>query len=650
MLLKGFRKLHPPLYYEELFCKRSNKLCGIVGYCNYKCGVDYSTLISMRDSLTYRGPDDAGVYIDEDNGVGLGHRRLSILDLSSLGHQPMSNSDGSIWITYNGEVYNYKEIREQLVIKGHSFKSNTDTEVVLKAYEEWGIECVHKFVGMFALAIWDKKIKRLYLLRDRAGVKPLFYYQNDNILLFGSELKALMAHPDFKRDINHSVMPFYLRYGYIPTSQTIFDNTYKLPPGHYLSFENNTIKETKYWDIVDSYLEGPLHKNQDTITEELEMLMTEAFNYRLISDVPTGIFLSGGIDSSIVTALLQKNTNTQLKTFTIGFNENKFNEAKWAKKIANHLETDHTEYYFSVDECIDLIPEMPSIYDEPFADNSAIPTYLLSKLAGKDVKVVLSADGGDELFCGYDRYKSISSLYSLLPHIPECLRNTIIFTLNKINPNKDKHKKWINIINESGKKNLLNMHKFKINKWLPDDIENVLCRMPEYGPKTYFEDTFSKLQGSSPIDQMMATDFKTFLLDDILAKVDRASMHASIEAREPFLDHRLVEYSARIPLSLKHKNRSSKYILKQILYKHVPRNLVDRPKQGFVIPLSKWLKGSLNPLMMDYLSEDRLKRGGIFQPKVVKQCIKDFHDGILNVHKLWFILSFEMWREKWLPS
>lgn len=625
-------------------------MCGIVGCYNFRGEVDYSTLIRMRDTLEHRGPDDSGVYIDKENGIGLGHRRLSVIDLSSQGHQPMSNFNGSVWITYNGEVYNYEEIREELLQKGHSFKSTSDTEVILKSYLEWGIKCVDRFVGMFALAIWDKNIKRLYLLRDRAGVKPLYYYHKDNLLLFGSELKALMAHPEFKKNINMDVMPFYLRYGYIPTTQTIFKNTHKLSPGHILSIQDNELKEMKYWDVVDQYLKEPFNKNQQTITEELEDLMVDAFKYRLISDVPSGIFLSGGIDSSIVTALLQKNTNRQLKTFTIGFHENRFDEAKWAKKVADHLETDHTEYYFSASECIDLITEMPLIYDEPFADNSAIPTYLLSKLARKDVKVILSADGGDELFCGYDRYKSISSLYTYLPYVPKCVRNSIIFALDKISPGKDKHKKWINIIRESGKKNLLDMHKFKINKWIPQDISDVLCNMPQCQPHTYFEDTYRQLKKSGSIDQMMAIDFKTFLLDDILSKVDRATMHASLESREPFLDHRLVEYSARIPISLKHKNGLSKYILRQILYKYVPRNLVDRPKKGFVIPLSKWLKGKLNPMMMDYLSEDRIKRGGMFNPDVVKKCIKNFQDGKLNVHKLWFILSFEMWREKWITN
>src|SRR3989304_4043784 len=307
-------------------------MCGIVGFCSCNEKVDKAILTSMRDALTHRGPDDAGIYIDEENNVGLGHRRLSILDLSSLGHQPMSNENGSIWITYNGEVYNFKEIREELSQRGYNFKSNSDTEVVIKSYEEWGIDCVHKFIGMFALGIWDKREKKLYLVRDRVGVKPLYYYQKDGLFLFGSELKVLMKHPDFNKEIDYSVLQLYLRYGYIPAPFTIFNNTYKLRPGHYLCVSNNNLKEVKYWDIVDFYLD-------------------------------------------------------------------RFNEAKWSKRIANYLGTDHTEYYLSVKEAFSIIEKLPEIYDEPFGDSSGIPTYLVSRLARQDVTVTLSADGGIELLC-----------------------------------------------------------------------------------------------------------------------------------------------------------------------------------------------------------------------------------------------------------
>jgi len=642
-------------------------MCGIVGFCSCNEKVDKAILTSMRDALTHRGPDDAGIYIDEENNVGLGHRRLSILDLSSLGHQPMSNENGSIWITYNGEVYNFKEIREELSKRGYSFKSKSDTEVVIKSYEEWGIDCVHKFIGMFALGIWDKREKKLYLVRDRVGVKPLYYYQKDGLFLFGSELKVLMKHPDFNKEIDYSVLQLYLRYGYIPAPFTIFNNTYKLRPGHYLCVSNNNLKEVKYWDIVDFYLEEPIDASEDEIAEELENLLIDSFKYRLISDVPVGVFLSGGIDSTTLTALLQKNISTQLKTFTIGFYEDRYDEAKWAKKIANYLGTDHTEYYLSAKKAISIIEKLPEIYDEPFGDDSGIPTYLVSRLARQDVTVTLSADGGDELFCGYDRYRSVTYLNRRLLRLPRYIRNSLIKALSsfssstvdslystfkpcipEIKDYKDKFGKWRNMLRESSNGNPLDMYKFNINRWTPDELTRVMGY--DYNSKfnTYLEDTFYRLKNNDFLTQMMATDFKTSLVDRILTKVDRATMSVSLEAREPFLDHRLVQYVARIPVNLKYKNGMSKYILRKILYKYVPVELLERPKKGFGIPLAGWLKGELSYLVRDYLNEDKLKREGIFNPGVVSSSIKDFMNGSINVNKIWFLLMFEMWKEKWL--
>ena len=642
-------------------------MCGIVGFCNCSEKVDKAILTSMRDALTHRGPDDAGIYVDEDNNVGLGHRRLSILDLSSLGHQPMSNENGSIWITYNGEVYNFKEIREELKQGGYNFKSNSDTEVVVKSYEEWGIDCVHKFIGMFALGIWDKIEKKLYLVRDRVGVKPLYYYQKDGLFLFGSELKALMKHPDFNKEIDYSVLQLYLRYGYIPAPYTIFKNTYKLRPGHYLCVCNNDLREVKYWDIVDFYLQEPINLSEDEIAEELENLLIDSFKYRLVSDVPVGVFLSGGIDSTTVTALLQKNINTQLKTFSIGFYEDRFNEAKWSKKIANYLETDHTEYYLSVKEAFSIIEKLPEIYDEPFGDSSGIPTYLVSRLARQDVTVTLSADGGDELFCGYKKYKSVNHLNRLFLRIPKYIRDLIIEAIYTISPIRvdsinrafmpiipriknlrDKYEKWGNMLRESNYENRLDMYKFNINKWTPDDLMRLMWYQYNSKLNTYFEDTFYRLHHNDFLTQMMAIDFKTFLVDDILTKVDRATMSVGLESREPFLDHRLVQYVARIPVNLKYKNGMSKYVLRKILYKYVPRELIERPKQGFNVPLGEWLKGGLYPLVMNYLNEDRLKKEGVFNPGVVSSSIKDFMNGSINVNKIWFLLMFEMWKEKWL--
>ncbi|MGH7909920.1 MAG: asparagine synthase (glutamine-hydrolyzing) [Thermodesulfobacteriota bacterium] len=642
-------------------------MCGIVGFYDYNKKTDMAVLTSMSETLTHRGPDDAGIYFDVDNNVGLGHSRLSILDLSSLGHQPMPNENKSIWITYNGEVYNYREIRKELIERGYNFKSNTDTEVLIKAYEEWGMECVHKFIGMFAIAIWDRRQQKLFLLRDRVGVKPLYYYHKDGLFLFGSELKALMKHPQFDKDIDFSVLPLYLRYGYIPAPFTIFKNTCKVKPGHYLCVSDNNLKEFEYWDIVDFYTQEPINEPEDEIADELEKLLIDSFKYRLVSDVPVGVFLSGGIDSSTVTALLQKNISTKLKTFSIGFYEDRFNEAKWAKKIANYLETDHTEYYLSVREAFNIIEKLPEIYDEPFGDNSGIPTYLVSRLARQNVTVALSADGADELFCGYNRYRSIIYLNRQFLGLPKYIKDSIIKALALFSPSKvdsmyrtfrffmprvdglrDKYEKWRNMILEINDGNFLDMYKFNINRWTPNDLTSLMENNYDSNFNTYFEDTYHRLQNNDFITQMMAIDFKTWLVDDILTKVDRATMSVSLEAREPFLDHRLLQFVARIPVDLKYKNGVSKYILRKILYKHVPRNLLERPKQGFVIPLAKWIKGELSSLVRNYLNEERLKREGIFNPSVVTSCVKDFSNGSINVNKVWFILMFQMWKEKWL--
>lgn len=644
-------------------------MCGIVGCYNFICEDHIQVLTSMRDSLTHRGPDDAGVYFDDVNRVGLGHRRLSILDLSILGHQPMSNEEGSVWMVYNGEVYNFKEIREKLISKGFTFKSNSDSEVILKAYLQWGIECVKEFIGMFAIAFWDNRVKTLYLLRDRIGVKPLYYYYKDGRLLFGSELKALMAHPGFPKEIDYSILPSFLRYGYIPTPHTIFQHTFKLKPGHYLCLQGKEISEVKYWDANDYYLQEPLAGDEDEIAEELEALIIDSSKYRLLSDVPIGIFLSGGIDSTTLTALLQENTNSKLKTFSIGFYENGYDEAQWARKVAQYIDTDHTEYYVSGKECLDVIEMLPQIYDEPFGDNSGIPTLILSRLTRQNVTVALSADGGDELFGGYKHYKTINFLNNSFLRLPQSLRNKLVGMLNTYTPAKadkiysmlrpvlprikdfkDKYEKYSNIFGACNNEDLTNMYRYNCIKWTDCELDNVLSIDCNNRHRTYFEDTFNTLRDIDFTSQMMAVDIKTFLLDDILTKVDRASMSVSLECREPLLDHRLVEYASRIPYSLKYKNGLSKYILRKVLYKYVPKELVDRPKKGFVVPLSDWLKSDLYPILMDYLNEDKLRREGIFNEKMVSLNIKDFFRGSVSEHKIWFILMFQMWKDRWISQ
>ncbi|MEQ9620242.1 MAG: asparagine synthase (glutamine-hydrolyzing) [Deltaproteobacteria bacterium] len=643
-------------------------MCGIVGIWSPNNKINREVLISMTNTLSHRGPDDSGIYIDEEYSLGLGHRRLSVLDQSPLGHQPMANDNESIWVTYNGEIFNFKDIRKELIQKGYKFKSNTDTEVIVKSFEEWGIECVNKFIGMFAIGIWDSRVKKLYLIRDRAGVKPLYYYFKDGLLLFGSELKALMKYPKFNKDIDLNALPLYLKYGYVPAPFTIFKDTYKLKPGHYLCFKENNPEQIKYWDIVDSYLKGPLKKSEDEIEEELEDLLIDSFRYSLVSDVPVGIFLSGGIDSTTLTAFLSKNVDNQLKTFSIGFHENSYNEAEWAKKIANYLGTDHTEYYLSAKEAFEIVGKLPEIYDEPFADNSGIPTYLLSNLTRNNVKVALSADGGDELFCGYTRYINLNKLNSLICRLPEFVTSSLIKGFDLINPavienlyrnfkfalpdianSRDKYDKARHVLREIKNGELADMYKTAVSIWMSQDLMEVMRHKGSVDGCTYFDKTFHELESRNLLEKMRATDFKTYLTDDILTKVDRATMSVGLEGRVPFLDHRLVEYSARIPVSLLYKNNQSKYVLRKLLYKHVPPKFLERPKQGFSIPLHNWLKKDMSELLKHYLSVDKLTKDNIFNPHAVDRLIKDYMKGSsININKLWSILMFEMWKERWL--
>lgn len=646
-------------------------MCGIAGILDSRKQIDEGILTAMTDALSHRGPDDSGTYIDPENRLGFGHRRLSILDLSPLGHQPMSNDNGSIWITYNGEVYNFSQIKEELVTKGYKFKSNTDTEVIIKSYEEWGMECVHKFIGMFALGIWDKKEKKLVLLRDRAGVKPLYYYRKDGLFLFASELKALMRHPDFRKDIDNNALALYLRYGYVPAPHTIFKNTYKLMPGHYLTIRDaGRLEETKYWDAIDFYLEEPFKTSEREITDELESLLIDSFKYRLVSDVPVGVFLSGGIDSSLITALLQQNIDSKLKTFSIGFYESSFNEADWAKKIAAYLGTDHTEFYVSAKEAFDVVSLLPEIYDEPFADNSGIPTYLVSKLTRQSATVALSADGGDELFCGYRRYWHTDKAHSVYSGIPGMLKGPFITGLDLMSPEltdfvyrtfrfalprtenfKDKYTKVSRMLKKIGRGEYAEMYKEAAGLWATKDLEGVISHDYSSDRETLFDDTFKRLGHRDLRIRMMATDFKTYLADDILTKLDRATMSVGLEGRDPFLDHRIVEFAARIPFHMVYRDGQSKYILRRILYKHVPKELLERPKQGFNAPLHYWFKSELSELLSEYLSEEKLRKDGVFNAKAVDSLVRDFKSGSsVNINTLWSLLNYEMWKERWINN
>lgn len=644
-------------------------MCRIVGFEDFNFHSDYSleeTAVSMRDALMAGGPDDAGLYVDKQKGLALGHRRLSILDLSELGHQPMTNEDKSLWISYNGEVYNFKEIRKELESCGHRFRSNTDTEVVLKAYETWGPEAVNKFRGMWSFALWNTRSQVLTLCRDRVGVKPLYWYHKDGIFIFSSELKALHAHPKFHPRINSGSLSLYLRYGYVPSPNSIFESAHKLEAGTFLEIDRSgKIKTYRYWDLGECYLNSKKRsKDGDPPSEEesadqLEEILVDSFKLRMISDVPVGVFLSGGIDSSILTALLQKTSSRPLKTFTTGFHEKDFNEADWAKKVADHLGTDHTEYYCTPRDAASLVEKLPVFYDEPFGDSSAIPTILVSKLARQQVKVALSADGGDELFCGYPKYWVFDRQLPIYNQIPYPLRSLLSNCLKCLSPDQAEkiynrmsfmlpkyhniQGKYIKLRRVLAQKTFSRQYLSFFSVFDTEDLSQMMLS------ETWsVELEINEMPGRSIMEKLMLLDIGTNLPDDLLTKVDRASMGVSLEAREPFLDHKVLEYALGIPTQLMHRNHQSKYLLRKILYKYVPPGLIERPKQGFGVPVSLWLRKDLKDLYLEYLNPAKIKAEGIFNEAYVQKLLQGYFKGEdVDHHQLWFLFSFQLWKNYW---
>lgn len=645
-------------------------MCRITGFWDFSFKGSYEIteiITEMRDALIHGGPDDAGLYVDNKHSLALGHRRLSVLDLSNLGHQPMPNEDESLWITYNGEVYNFFEIREDIKRKGYKFRSRTDTEVILKAWEERGVDAVQKFRGMFAFAIWDKRKEKLYLVRDRIGVKPLYYYFKNGLFMFSSELKAFHKHPGFFKELDKMALANFLQNGYISAPHAIFKNTFKLLPGHYLEIDKNGIVRVfKYWDVENYFFEGLelkkngywSKKNEIEILDELEELLTESFRLRLVSDVPVGVFLSGGIDSSIVTALLQKHHSQPLKTFTIGFYEKKFNEAAYANEVARHLGSNHTEVYCTPNEAFNIIPKLPEIYDEPFGDSSAIPTYLVSKITRERVKVALSADGGDELFCGYPQYWLINKIrgihafgglpYFLInrgsdlisPNIISRIYNVFKPFLPKFDSVADKYIKLKCVLKEKDieKQRILLGTTFFESELKELGLDNGHPNLTDYDYKKY-----------NSLNYMMLADLKGWLPDDGLVKVDRASMAVSLEAREPMLDHKLMEYVIKLPDEFKYRGSISKWALKKILYKYIHKNIMERPKHGFSVPIHDWFKRELKDFYLSYLNKDRIKSEGVFNPAYVDNLLINYFNGKgVKTNKLWYLLVFEMWCEKWM--
>jgi len=637
-------------------------MCRITGFWDFNENKNYDfskTLENMRDVLTHGGPDDAGSYIEKETGLALGHRRLSILDLSAAGHNPMWDETKQYGIIFNGEVYNFAGIKKELLAKGHKFNSDTDTEVILKAYIEWGLDSVQKFRGMFAYAIWDRKKEQLILCRDRVGVKPLYWYFKNKLFMFASELKSFHQHPKFEKELNKEALSLFLQYGYIIAPHSIFKDAYKLEPGHFLIInKNQEIKKIKYWDVENSYQKGLkerktwLKKSENEIAEELEALLLESFKLRMVSDVPVGMFLSGGVDSSLLTALLQKEYSKPLKTFTIGFKEPEYNEANWARKVSDHLGTDHTELYCSAQDAFEVIPKLPEMYDEPFGDSSAIPTYLVSKLAKTKVKVALSADGGDEQFCGYTGYNLLAKIQKIksIPLAKEFIINKGTYNLIKLVSNfktkwqnyDDKYAKLKKVLSAKGTLNTADV----INKYFfPEELKSL--GLTEYATNTSV--LSNDCAQTNDISLAMLMDLKAYLPDDVLVKVDRAGMQVALEGRDPFLDHKIIEYTTQMPYALKIKNNENKYFLKKILGQYLPREYFDRPKKGFGIPMYEWFQQDLKGLYQEYLNENRIKNQGIFKADEIKKLLDKFSNNQgVQANKLWYLFIFAQWHEKWM--
>ncbi|MFW0871382.1 MAG: asparagine synthase (glutamine-hydrolyzing) [Patescibacteria group bacterium] len=629
-------------------------MCGIIGIIDKSRDSNREVLEEMSACIHHRGPDDAGIFIDEDAGVYLAHRRLSLIDLSSAGHQPMQQDN--LVISYNGEIYNFQEIRQELAALGVQFVSNSDTEVLLAAWQEWGEDAIAKCRGMFAFIIYNKSTKELYVYRDRLGVKPLYYYYDDTRFICASELGALVQHPAIVREIDTDAVALYLQQGYIPAPYSIYKNIYKLEPGHRLTIDRDAhVSKEQYWQLDDYYQhKSPQSQlSEKELLEELESKISEGCNLRMIADVPVGVFLSGGIDSSLVTALLVKQGYTNLSTFTIGFKEAEFDESVYARDVAEYLGTSHHEYICTTREAQEIVPKLPEIYGEPFADAAAIPTVLLSQYTKQEVTASLSADGGDELFGGYARYRSGQNIYTKFAHLPKGLYPLVLVArgalvgLSRVGilPARYRHKFAKALLFYRARNNLSDTYAVQHSYFSDQEIDRLLVRPANIYTTNIFAQYLTN-KVSHLIRRLQHIDIHTYLPDDILAKVDRASMAHSLESREPLLDHQVWEYVAGLSDSQLGYEQNSKHLLREILYKHIPRKLVDRPKQGFGVPLDKWLRGDLRYLLDEYLAQERIEKAGLLDYQAVSREKEQFLAGAQSYNRIWNILVLHMWYEK----
>lgn len=648
-------------------------MCGLAGvFARGRWSTEELQRIALRMSreIVHRGPDDDGVWVDASAGIALGFRRLAIVDLSAQGHQPMRSASGRYIIIFNGEVYNHRSLRRELESSGCGFRGHSDTEVILAAFDQWGIErAVQRFIGMFAIAVWDVSRRELCLIRDRMGIKPLYVYQRDGLVSFGSELKALLAGPEFDRTVDTSALTSYLRYLYVPAPQSIFRHVIKLPPGHILPIADPTAPlpaSSPFWSAETVARAGQRAQfsggTEDAIAE-LEALLTDAVRLRMQADVPLGALLSGGVDSSTVVALMQASADRPVKTFTIGFDQQEFNEAAHARAVAKHLGTDHTELHLTGADALAVIPRLAEMFDEPLADPSQIPTFLVCELARREVTVALTGDGGDELFGGYNRYIQGERLIAGFQRWPNLLRRFSASGLTSVSPQawnrmRDTLKP---VFPAAGRTRLLGEKMHKLGNLLRAESTQSMYRSllsawqdPEDlvvgsgAPGSPDSAPYSETQ-LALMERMMLADQTSYLPDDLLAKVDRASMAVSLEARVPILDHRVVELSWRLPRKFKVRAGRGKWILREILYKHVPRALVDREKMGFSVPLAKWLAGPLRNWAGDLLLSG--EREGLLRSMVVRKEWDRFLAGdSTNSAGVWAVVMFRAWQDRWLTS
>ena len=629
-------------------------MCGICGKLNFDPDkpVEESLIRRMCAVIAHRGPDDEGVYIDKN--VGLGNRRLAIIDLSPAGHQPMSNEDGTIWITLNGEIYNFPELRERLEKQGHSFFSNSDTETIVHLYEEHGTDCVKHLRGMFAFAIWDSRNQRLFLARDRVGQKPLVYTIVNNSLIFGSEIKCILQDPSVRREVDLEAIHHYLTYQYVPNPRTAFSDIKKLPPGHILVCEKGRIRVERYWDL--SYV-PKVRMSEEEYCERILELLREATKMRLMSDVPLGAFLSGGVDSSSVVAMMSQLSSEPVKTYSIGFEEQSFNELKYAQIVAERFGTDHHEFIVKPN-AIEVLPKLIWHYNEPYADSSAIPTYYVAKVTRQHVTVALNGDGGDESFGGYERYIA-NKLANYYQRMPAFIREGVIARLVKKLPESTERRDIVRRIKRFTAA-IPYTRERRYAQWMchfDNDTKHQLYspefreRMTKIDSIDLLVNIYSKTKAVDFADKTFYADVMTYLPDDLLVKVDIASMAHSLEARSPYLDHRLMEFAASIPPNLKLKGMTTKHILKKALANILPPEILHRAKMGFGVPIGRWFRHELKDLAHDILLDPRSVQRGYFDMGFVKKMLDEHVSGkVDHGYRIWALLNLELWHRMFIDS